>query len=502
MSDATFKPIRTALLSVYHKEGLLPVAQRLHDAGVQLISTGGTARLLREANLPVTDVFDLTQFPEILDGRVKTLHPGIFGGLLARRDNPTDLAQLSHHQLQPIDLVIVDLYPFEDTLKETTDEATLIEKIDIGGIALIRAAAKNHQDVAVVPSRLLYPDLLKRFETNGGVQTSRADRRYYAGEAFRVSSSYDTAIGGWLRGEAAQETTLRYGENPHQPARFVGDWSALFTQVQGKPLSYNNLLDVDAALRLRLDFDEEVTAVFKHTVPCGIASHEDSLQSWKCALACDPVSAFGGIVITGHTISKAFAEALNEHFYEVLLAPDFQEEALQVLAQKSKRIVLQYHAQNLPLEVERSALTGKLIQAADFAFTRPTDYEVQTNRQPNASELTDACFAERAAKHLKSNAIAIVRDRKLIGAGVGQPSRIDALHQALDKAKRFNHSVHGAVLASDGFFPFADSVETAHKAGIEVILEPGGSVRDDETIEYCRAHKLCLIFTGQRHFRH
>lgn len=500
------KAIRSALVSVFHKDGLLPLVQHLHSHGVKLIASGGTATFLAENGLPVTEVADLTGYPSILGGRVKTLHPAVFGGILARRDDAQHLADLAQHNLPEIDLVIVDLYPFEDTLRQTQDPAALIEKIDIGGISLIRAGAKNHQDVVIVSHRGQYATLLGWLQTQV-VTTTLAQRRQLAAEAFAVSAGYDTAIGTWMAQHAGTQfgggsTPLRYGENPHQKAHYEGDLSQLFEKLAGKELSYNNLLDLDGAYRLIADFPAGTTAIFKHANPCGIATRPSPIEAWKAALECDPTSAFGGIIISHHPVDAEIAQAVSEIFFEILCAPSFTPEAVAILTNKKNRILLKYNSLQLPNAVSRTALNGTLVQDADTQTTPPADYKAVTTRTPTPTEVADMEYAERCVKHLKSNAICLVRNQQLIGAGLGQTSRIDALNQCLEKARRMGFALPGAVLASDGFFPFSDSVETAHSAGVEIFLQPGGSVRDADSITYCNEHHLCMVFTGNRHFRH
>jgi phosphoribosylaminoimidazolecarboxamide formyltransferase/IMP cyclohydrolase len=505
------KKIASALLSVYHKDGLLPLASYLHQQGVQLIASGGTASFLAENQLPVTEVADLTGYPSILGGRVKTLHPAVFGGILARRADTTHQADLAAHNLPAIDLVVVDLYPFEDTLRQTQEVAALIEKIDIGGISLIRAGAKNHEDVAIVSHKGQYAQVLVMLQRQS-CHTTLAQRRALAAEAFQVSARYDTAICSWMQSisqapapgaeQRVQRTPLRYGENPHQAAYFEGELGQLFDKLAGKELSYNNILDLDGAFRLIADFPAGTTAIFKHANPCGIATRPTPLDAWQAALACDPTSAFGGIIISNHPVDAQVAEAVSEIFFEILCAPAFTPEAVELLTNKKNRILLQYKHLQLPASTSRTALTGMLVQDADTQTTPVVDYKRVTTRVPTPTELADLEYAERCVKHLKSNAICIVKNQQMIGAGVGQTSRIDALNQCLDKAQRMGFSLAGAVLASDGFFPFADSVQTAHQAGIKVFLQPGGSIRDTESIAYCNEQHLSMVFTGNRHFRH
>lgn len=515
--EAGHRRLQSALISVYHKDGLAPIVQALRDLGVKLYSTGGTAKYIQEQGCAVKEISDLTGFPEILDGRVKTLHPKVFGGILARREAESHQQQLQQHDIPLFDLIIVDLYPFGETLKQTQDEATLIEKIDIGGIALIRAAAKNFHDVLIVPSRHQYGKLLAGLQQNEGSFTT-AERKAFAADAFAVSSAYDTAIQHWISGgkgsanapdPGVPSTPLRYGENPHQQARFEGALEDVATQLSGKPLSYNNLIDIEAAFRLMHDFDraypgEVSCAIFKHTNPCGLAVRSTVHDAWTDALACDPVSAFGGIIILNREVDLETAQGIHEHFYEVLIAPGFKQEALKLLKEKNKRILLQYSTLALPSEVGRSVLAGTLVQDADLRLPaeRAVDYSLPTSRKPTADEWAQLRFAELACKHLKSNAIALVKDRMLIGGGIGQTSRIEALELAFKKARSNSFDPKGAALASDGFFPFADSVARAHAQGITCIIQPGGSIKDQESIDFCEQEGMCLVLTGHRHFRH
>ena len=504
------KKITSALISVFHKEGLDPIVQTLDAQGVQIISTGGTAKFIRDLGIEVTEVADLTQYPSIFGGRVKTLHPKVFGGILARRDHEGDQNEMAEFEVPAIDLVIVDLYPFQETVKSGADEAAIIEKIDIGGIALIRAAAKNHKDVTILSHRGQYQNFHTLLESQKGALTY-SQRKTYAAEAFEVSNKYDNAIHNYLAGKdshvaiiSKEERELRYGENPHQKAFFFGDFNKIFDQLNGKPLSYNNLLDVDAAVHLMNEFQEEQPcfAIFKHTNPCGVATGETLKAAWDRALACDPVSAFGGILICNKTVDEDVAEAIQEIFFEVLIARDFTEKALDILKKKKKRIILKQKYFSFGKEVVRSAIGGLLKQEIDTLVADPQSYEQKSGRTASDSELKDAAFGEKVGKHLKSNAIAIVKDQQLIGSGIGQTSRVDALRQAIDKAGRLGFDLTGSVLYSDAFFPFADCAQIAHEAGIQVIAEPGGSIRDQETIDYCNENDLCLLFTQHRHFKH
>ncbi len=505
------KPIRKALLSVYHKDGLEPIARRLHQHGVELISTGGTQAFLESLGLPVTAVEDLTSYPSILDGRVKTLHPKIFGGILAKREE-THLAQLQKFEIPEIDLVIVDLYPFEQTVATGGSEEEIIEKIDIGGIALIRAAAKNFGDVVIVPSREDYGYLQNMLEREQAFSEAE-ERRQLARRAFEVSSHYDMAIFSYFDGgeeptafkaDARPALSLRYGENPHQKAHFYGPLKERFNQLGGKALSYNNLVDIDAALNLINEFrgEQPTVAVLKHTNPCGLAQRPAVFEAWQAALAGDPVSAFGGIIIANTAIDENTARAINEIFYEALIAPAFSERALEILLKKKKRIVLQLLDDQLPARQFKSLLGGVIEQDADFKIETAEELKPVTDKTPDAGLLDELVFANKAVKHLKSNAIALTKNRQLIGMGCGQTSRIDALRQAIEKARRMKFDPAGAVLASDAFFPFADSVEAAHQAGISAVVQPGGSIRDQDSIAYCNQHGLCMVFSGVRHFKH
>ncbi len=504
------RKIETALISVYHKDGLDAIALQLQALGVKIISTGGTSDFLKGLGIAVTDVADLTEYPSILGGRVKTLHPKVFGGILARRADTGDIATMEEYGIPSIDLVIVDLYPFEDTVASGAPEQAIIEKIDIGGISLIRAAAKNFKDVLCLPSRYHYAEFLETLTRQEGSFTL-AQRKYYAAESFDVSSHYDSQIYGYMVGEPRsfktsiqQRSPLRYGENPHQEAIFYGDLDAQFDQLHGKALSYNNLLDIDAALNLMADFQEGAPcfAIFKHTNPCGVALGTTLKQAWERALECDPVSAFGGIIICNGIVALDVAEAIQEIFFEVLIAEGFTDEALAKLQQKKNRILLKRKSHVLPKHTFRSAVNGVLYQAKDNLLADSSVYEPKSTRQVTENELSDVIFGEKIGKHLKSNAIAIVKQQQLIGSGVGQTSRVDALRQSIAKATERGFSLTGSVLYSDAFFPFADSAELALQAGIEVLAEPGGSVKDQETIDFCEKHGMCLIFTKYRHFRH
>lgn len=504
------KKIKSALISVYHKEGLGPILDQLKAMGVTIYSTGGTETFIRDHGLDVTPVEDLTTYPSILDGRVKTLHPKVHGGILARRQ-PDHLAQLEKYGIPEIDLIIVDLYPFEETVANTEDEALIIEKIDIGGIALIRAAAKNYNDVVIVPSREDYGFLLETLKEKRG--TELVDRRALARRAFAVSSHYDTAIFHYfnLDGEMPafkqsqlQATPLRYGENPHQDATFFGDLSKMFNKLGGKEISYNNLVDIDAAIGIMGEFvsGNPAFCILKHTNACGVAVRDTQLDAWKAALACDNISAFGGILITNKPLELEVAEEINQLFYEVLIAPSFTDEARELLLKKKKRILLEYHHLNQQQRSFKSLLNGVVQQDTDLQSESAADFTQVTHKAPTESELADLVFAAKCGKHLKSNTIALVRDRQLIGMGCGQTSRVDALKQAIAKAGQFGFNLEGAVMASDAFFPFPDCVEIAHKAGVTAVVQPGGSINDHLSIDYCNENGLAMVTTGVRHFKH
>lgn len=505
------RTIRRALISVYHKEGLAPIIERLNAHGVEILSTGGTQRAIEALGAAVTPVESVTHTAEMLGGRVKTLHPMVFGGILARRDFAPDDVDVADHGIGPIDLVIVDLYPFEETLASGADEEEIIEKIDIGGIALIRAAAKNFRDVVCIPSRGQYADLVEALE--GGMTTDLDFRRRMAGAAFGVSSGYDAAIGRWVREGGQPEvlsiletahTVLRYGENPHQHGAFHGDLGGLFTQHNGKALSYNNLLDVDAAVQLMCEYREDAptVAILKHNNACGLATRSTLSAAYGDALAGDPVSAFGGVVIANRPMDLATAEALHTLFCEVVIAPSFEPAALALLSGKKNRILLEQHHWPQADRLVRSALGGYLVQQPDVQVEGPDAFECVTRALPTATQLEDLAFALKLAKHTRSNTIVLARDGQLLASGTGQTSRVDALNQAIDKAGRMGFSLEGAVMASDAFFPFPDCVEIAHRAGIAAVVQPGGSIKDAESVAFCDAHGMAMVMTGVRHFRH
>ena len=507
MSDN--KRMKTALVSVFHKDGLDEIITTLHKEGVQLLSTGGTQEFIESLGVPCQRVEDLTGYPSILGGRVKTLHPKVFGGILGRRDNEGDQVQMVNYEIPEIDLVIVDLYPFEATVASGASHEAIIEKIDIGGISLIRAAAKNHKDVVIVASKDQYAALADILR-NKGAQTTLEERVWFAKEAFGVSSSYDSAIFNYFDGENGSmfrkavnhPKSLRYGENPHQKGYFYGDFEAMFDQIHGKEISYNNLLDINAAVDLIDEFDETTFAILKHNNACGLASRETLLEAWTDALAGDPVSAFGGVLITNRVIDKATAEEINKIFFEVIIAPDYDVNALEILTQKKNRIILVRKETEMPRQQYRSVLNGVLVQDRDLKTETPEDCKPVTNKVATAEEIEDMLFANKIVKNSKSNAIVLAKNKQLLASGVGQTSRVDALKHAIEKAQGFGFDLQGAVMASDAFFPFPDCVEIAHEAGVTAVIQPGGSVRDAESVEYCNDHDVAMVITGFRHFKH
>jgi phosphoribosylaminoimidazolecarboxamide formyltransferase/IMP cyclohydrolase len=505
------KPIQRALISVFYKDGLAPIVEKLHANNVEILSTGGTLAFISDMGIPVTAVEDVTAFPEILGGRVKTLHPAIFGGILNRRDFAPDQAHMQAHGLASIDLVIVDLYPFEQTVASGATHEDVIEKIDIGGISLIRAAAKNYNDVVIIPSVKQYAQLAEILDAQGA-QTTLEQRHAFAAEAFHVSSHYDTMIhqyfmsqeSAYLKISEEKQSPLRYGENPHQKGVFFGDLDALFTKLHGKELSYNNLLDVDAAVRLMQEFktDGPTFAILKHNNACGLATRPTLKEAYEAALEADPVSAFGGILIANDEIDMATAALVNELFCEVLIAPSYKEDALELLQSKKNRIILIQHDVALPQTLVRSALNGYLVQDADLATESAENLEVKTKLAPSAQEVEDLLFANKLVKHTKSNTIILAKNGQLLASGTGQTSRVDALKQAIHKAKSFGFDLNGAAMASDAFFPFPDCVEIAHLEGINAVIQPGGSVKDELSITYCDENQMKMVFTGVRHFKH
>ncbi len=503
------KKISSALISVFYKDRLDEIVRLLHDLGIKIYSTGGTFDFINNLGIKAESVESLTSYPSILGGRVKTLHPKVFGGILARRENKSDLHHLKEYEIPEIDLVIVDLYPFEKTVSSTTNEQEIIEKIDIGGISLIRAAAKNFNDVLIVPSVHQYDELIMLLKEKKGY-SDLDDRKRFATKAFYVSSHYDTAIFNYFNPEKDNvfmqsidsSTVLRYGENPHQSGFYYGNMDEIFEQLHGKTISYNNIGDLDSAINLINEFDETTFAILKHTNACGIASRSRLLDAWKDALAGDPVSAFGGVLVTNAKIDFETAKAVNELFFEIILAPDYDEKGLEVLKTKKNRIILRKKVYQFPFKQFRSALNGVLEQDKDGKTETQTDLNVVTKISPNEYEKTDLLFANKVVKHTKSNAIVLVKNKQLCASGTGQTSRVDALKQSISKASEFGFDLKGAVMASDAFFPFADSVGLAHKAGITAVIQPGGSVRDQDSIDYCNEHQMSMVFTGFRHFKH
>lgn len=507
MSD---KRIQSALISVFYKEGLAEIVDILYKLDVKIYSTGGTFSFINDLKIPSEKIEDLTSYPSILGGRVKTLHPSVFGGILARRENNDDLEQLSKYSIPEIDLVIVDLYPFEETLNSVDEEEEIIEKIDIGGISLIRAAAKNYNDVLVVSGRNQYVDVLALLKEKQG-HTSKADRRFFAARAFQTSSNYDTAIFNYFnrqtsipafRASINMSYPLRYGENPHQKGIFYGDTSLIFEKLHGKEISYNNLLDLDAALTLIDEFRKPTCVIIKHNNACGVASRENNVDAWKDALACDPVSAYGGVIVTNTSVDDVTAAEIDKIFFEIIIAPEFTDSALGILKQKKNRIILIRNNSDTNNYSFRTILNGVLWQQRDNSTESAGRMKTVTTRTPQLAEFEDLVFANIIVKHSKSNAIVIAKNSQLCASGIGQTSRVDALKQAIEKAQSFGFDLTGSVMASDAFFPFADSVKIAHKAGITAIVQPGGSVRDQESIDYCSSNGIAMVFTGIRHFKH
>ncbi|GAA4830625.1 bifunctional phosphoribosylaminoimidazolecarboxamide formyltransferase/IMP cyclohydrolase [Algivirga pacifica] len=511
------KKIKSALISVFYKDNLEPIVKLLHQHGVTIYSTGGTQSFIEEQGVPVVAVEDLTSYPSILGGRVKTLHPKVFGGILNRRDNETDQQQISEFEIPEIDLVIVDLYPFEETVASDAEHQAIIEKIDIGGISLIRAAAKNYKDVTIVSSREQYADLERILREKEGC-TELADRKLFAAKAFDISSHYDTAIFNYFNETLEEEEhivnhkesireskTLRYGENPHQKGMFFGDLTELFDQLHGKELSYNNLVDVDAAVALIDEFpvvESPAFAILKHTNACGVATGTSCKEAYTTALACDPVSAFGGVLVTNTKVDLAAAEEIHKLFCEVLIAPDFDADALELLKGKKNRILLKRKDITLPKYLHKTLLNGVVAQEKDLVTETVEDLKTVTKVAPTEEQVSALLFANKIVKHTKSNAIVLAKDGQLFASGVGQTSRVDALKQAIEKAKSFGFDLSGAVMASDAFFPFPDCVELADNEGIKAVIQPGGSVKDELSIEYCDNNEVAMVFTGIRHFKH
>lgn len=506
------KKATSALISVFSKDGLEPIVQNLNKLGVTLYSTGGTEKFIKDLGIPVIPIEDVTSYPSILGGRVKTLHPKVFGGILNRQNHPGDVAEMAEYKIPQIDIVIVDLYPFEKTVASGAEEQDIIEKIDIGGISLIRAAAKNFADTICVSSVEDYSTFLELLNAKEG-KTSISDRKHFAAKAFNVSSHYDTAIFNYFNTSEKlpvfkvsynKGQELRYGENPHQKGYFFGDFDAMFNKLHGKELSYNNLLDVDAAVNLMSEFNNEkpTFAILKHNNACGIAQKETVVEAYNAALAGDSVSAFGGILISNTEIDLAAATQINKLFCEVVIAPSFSREAEEILKEKKNRILLVQKDAILPKETVRTSLNGVLIQEKDLKTDSLSDISHATDKKPTSNELEDLIFASKICKHTKSNTIVLAKNKQLCASGTGQTSRVDALTQAIDKATSFGFDLKGAVMASDAFFPFPDCVEIADKAGITAVIQPGGSIKDQLSIDYCNKNQIAMVFTGTRHFKH
>ncbi len=502
--------IKSAFISVYYKEGLEAIVRKLNEFDVSIISTGGSWDFITSAGIPAMKVEDLTTYPSILGGRVKTLHPSVFGGILARRSSEADMMQVSEYSIPLFDLVIVDLYPFEETVASGASDQEIIEKIDIGGISLIRAGAKNWDDVLIVSSRQQYGDLMQILESGSGI-VSGGQRYRFALEAFSLTSHYDTAIFNWFnrRGEVMafrksinESRILRYGENPHQKGAFFGNTDLVFDQLHGKEISYNNLLDIESAINLIDEFDETTCAVIKHNNACGVASRSALGEAWEAALACDPVSAYGGVAIVNREVDETVAALMDKIFLEIVMAPSFTQRAVEILSSKKNRIILRRRIGGADGSSYRSMLGGVLWQERDSSTETAAGMKPVTTRHPSDEEYLDMVFANKIVKHSRSNAIVLAKGKQLCASGIGQTSRIDALHQAIDKARAFGFALDGAVMASDAFFPFADSVTMAHEAGISAVVQPGGSVRDQESIDYCNKTGVAMVFTGVRHFKH
>ncbi|HKX87151.1 MAG TPA: bifunctional phosphoribosylaminoimidazolecarboxamide formyltransferase/IMP cyclohydrolase [Flavobacterium sp.] len=508
----TTKTIKSALISVFDKAGLEPIVTKLHEQGVTFYSTGGTEEFILNLGIPVIPVEDVTSYPSILGGRVKTLHPKIFGGILNRQDNETDVMQMREFEIPQIDVVIVDLYPFEKTVASGANDADIIEKIDIGGISLIRAAAKNFRDTVIVPSVNEYSSFLDIISSQNG-ETTLEQRKTFATKAFNVSSHYDSAIFNYfnrnqeeavLKISETQGNVLRYGENPHQKGFFFGDFDKMFTKLHGKELSYNNLLDVDAAVNLISEFknDDPTFAILKHNNACGIATRKTMKQAYLDALAGDPTSAFGGVLIANGNIDLATAEEINKLFCEVIIAPSYDSAAIDLLEEKKNRIILVQKEVTLSKTSVRTCLNGVLVQDKDLVTDSIDHLKTVTLTTPNETEIEDLLFASKICKHTKSNTIVLTKDKQLCASGTGQTSRVDALKHAIEKAQSFEFDLTGAVMASDAFFPFPDCVEIANKAGITAVIQPGGSIKDELSINYCNDNKVSMVFTGIRHFKH
>ena len=507
MSDK--RVIKNALISVFNKEGLLPIVQKLNKLKIDIYSTGGTQSFIEKQGIKVNRVEDLTSYPSILGGRVKTLHPNVFGGILSRREIESDKEQLKKYNIPEIDIVIVDLYPFEKTVVSGAEEKDIIEKIDIGGISLIRAAAKNFKDVLIISEMEQYTEALKILNKNGAYTTIK-ERKRFAAHAFNVSSHYDTAIFNYFDAENSnvlkksirKSKKLRYGENPHQKGIFYGNLNTMFTKLSGKEISYNNLLDVDAAVNLISEFNETTFAILKHNNACGLASRDKPVEAWKDALAGDPISAFGGVLITNTEINLETATEIDKLFYEVLIAPLFTKEALLLLKKKKNRILLKQNNVEIPRVQIKTVLNGILYQDKDLKTDAIKNMKTVTNLKPSEKQFTDLVFASKICKHTKSNTIVFAKGKQLFSSGVGQTSRIDALKQAVEKAKTFGFDLNEAVMASDAFFPFPDCVKLADKEGVKAVIQPGGSINDQLSIDYCNKNNIAMVLTGTRHFKH
>lgn len=506
------KKATSALISVFHKDGLEPIVRKLNELDITIYSTGGTEKFIKDLGIAVIPVEDVTSYPSILGGRVKTLHPKVFGGILNRQDNESDVAQLKEFEIPQLDIVIVDLYPFEKTVSSGASEEDIIEKIDIGGISLIRAAAKNYKDVLCISSMEDYAEVLELI-SNGDGTTTLEDRKRFAAKSFNVSSHYDSAIFNYfnknhdiaaLKVSETQGKVLRYGENPHQKGFFFGDFDAMFNKLHGKELSYNNLLDVDAAVNLMNEFknDAPTFAILKHNNACGLAQRDNLHQAYVDALAGDPVSAFGGVLISNKEIDKATAEEIHKLFCEVVIAPSYSSEALEIIKGKKNRIILIQNEVKMPDMIVRTCLNGMLLQEKDYKSDAVSDFKNATSKAPSNSEIEDLLFASKICKHTKSNTIVLAKNKQLYASGTGQTSRVDALNQAIHKAKSFNFELEGAVMASDAFFPFPDCVEIAHKSGVACVIQPGGSIKDQLSIDYCNENEIAMVMTGTRHFKH
>ena len=502
--------IKSALISVFDKNGIEAIAKKLNSLGIKIFSTGGTELYLKEIGIPVIKIEDITSYPSILGGRVKTLHPKVFGGILSRRNNEKDTEDINNYEIPTIDLVIVDLYPFEKTVESGESENNIIEKIDIGGVSLIRAAAKNYKDVICVSSKDDYNNFINLLEKNSG-EFDENTRRKYAATAFNISSHYDTAIFNYFNNEKntykssfINGKSLRYGENPHQNGVYFGDFDSLFDQLNGKELSYNNFLDIDSAVNLISEFKSDLPtfAILKHNNACGISTRKTVLAAYQDALAGDPISAFGGILICNKTIDHASSEEINKLFCEVVIAPGYDKDAFDLLKSKKNRIILKLKNNNLSKKIVRTCLNGILFQDKDNKTDSIEDFSIPTDKKPSDIEMEDLIFASKICKHTKSNAIVLAKNKQLISSGTGQTSRVDALKQAIEKSKNFNFNLDGSVMASDAFFPFPDCVEIAHKKGIVSVIQPGGSIKDNLSIDYCNKNNISMVLTGTRHFKH